>query len=83
MALLPFPDSEEPLMWVNPEHISALVPAISRGPAPVSLHVRFKVLGLSELNLNLGSFDSHEGAEARWRELLAMLGNAVVPTAGD
>lgn len=83
MPLVPFPDPKEPLMWVNPEHVSALTPAISRGPAPVSLHVRFKVLGLSEVNLNLGNFDSHDEADARWRELLALLGNAVVPTAED
>lgn len=78
MPLVPFPDRENMVFLVNPEHITALTPAISRGPAPVSLHVRVKALGLSELNLKLGDYESQEAAETRWQELLQLLGNAVV-----
>lgn len=78
MPLVPFPDRDKMFMLVNPEHITSLTPAISRGPAPVSLSVRVKILGLGEMNLPLGSFESQDAAEVRWSALLSHLGNVVL-----
>lgn len=78
MPLVPFPDRENPTMWVNPEHITSLVPTITTPPAPIMVNVRCKLQGLSEFVLHLGEFDSPAAAQQRWRSLLELLGNAVL-----
>ncbi len=78
MPLVPFPDRDNPTMWVNPEHITSLVPTITTPPAPIMVSVRCKLQGLSEFVVNLGQFDSPAAAQQRWRTLLELLGNAVL-----
>lgn len=78
MPLVPFPDRENPTMWVNPEHITSLVPTITTPHAPIMVNVRCKLQGLSEFVLHLGEFDSPDAAQRRWRSLLELLGNAVL-----
>jgi hypothetical protein len=83
MLLVPFPDRDNPTMWVNPEHITSLVPTITTPPAPIMVTVRCKLQGLSEFVIHLGQFNSPAAAEQRWRGLLELLGNAVLDIPRD
>jgi len=75
MPLVPFPDRENPLFLLNPEHVSLLVPSITHDPAPVFVHVRVKIQGVPEMTVNLGEYPSEAAAQQRWQDLLNLLGN--------
>lgn len=72
MALIGIP-RERPVRWINPDHISSLVPRLTVTAAGVDLHVDMKILGTPLEHVALGSHPDRDAAQAAWDGLLLYL----------
>jgi len=83
VALIPFPPAADdaPLVhsalggapasrWINPEHITSLIPATLQGESDVELVVDHKLQGLPEGRWHLGRYADVEIATAAWGQFI-------------
>lgn len=86
MALVPFPPSADaaPLVhsaldgapasrWINPAHITSMVPTTRERDFRIELTVTVKLQGMTEDRWHLGSYEDVAAADAAWRQFIAHL----------
>ena len=73
MPLVPFPDTHSNLLV----HIAALTKELAGHSDPVSLSVRIRLSGMTEIPIKLGTYPTVAAAEARWEQLVTHLGDVV------
>ncbi|RDV44012.1 hypothetical protein DOE76_14860 [Leifsonia sp. ku-ls] len=83
MALIAFPPAaaDAPLIhaalggapaarWINPNHITSLIPVTRQGDHEVELVVDYKLQGLPEGRWHLGRYRDIDEAHAAWAQLI-------------
>ena len=83
MALIAFPPSADdvplihaalggppPARWINPDHITSLIPVTIQGENDVELVVDHKLQGLTEGRWHLGRYRGVDEARAAWEQLI-------------
>jgi hypothetical protein len=86
MALIPIPPGpdEAPLInaalagaaasrWVNPDHITHLIPRTISDGFSLELVADVKLQGLPESQWHLGTYRDRDSAEAAWAEFISYL----------
>lgn len=83
MALIPFPPSADdaplvhsalkgppPSRWINPDHLTSLIPSTIQGESDVELVVDYKLQGLPEGRWHLGHYREVQTAKAAWQQFI-------------
>ncbi|MFF9565532.1 hypothetical protein ACF1AJ_19435 [Leifsonia sp. NPDC014704] len=59
-----------PARWINPDHITSLIPVTRQGENDVELVVDYKLQGLPEGRWHLGRYPDVDQAHAAWGQLI-------------
>jgi hypothetical protein len=86
VALIPFPPAADQApavhaalgappaaRWINPDHLTSLIPATLQGDHTVELVVDYKLQGLPEGRWHLGHYKDLEHAHEAWAEFIGYL----------
>lgn len=74
MKLIPLPSSDgRPTLWVNPEHVAAVVRVDQSTGEGVQLRAELKIEGMGLHRVNLGDHASPAEADAAWSKFIGGL----------